>query len=64
MFLIDDKYNALETFKSTKKKRLKKQLERNIKIVKFDYGGEYGGKYDELIVIWGFLPNTFRNLKF
>lgn len=47
-----------------KKKRLKKQLERNIKIVKFDYGGEYGGKYDELIVIWGFLPNTFRNLKF
>lgn len=46
------------------KKRLKKQLERNIKIVKFDYGGEYGGKYDELIVIWGFLRNTSRNLKF
>lgn len=59
MFLIDDKYNALETFKSTKTKRLKKQLERNIKIVKFDYGGEYGGKYDGTYCYMGLFAKYF-----
>ena len=45
LYLIHEKSQSLEVFKSLKVE-VENQLNKRIKNVKYDYGGEYYGKYD------------------
>ena len=46
LYLINEKSDALDTFKIYKAE-VENQLDRKIKVVRSDRGGEYYGKYDE-----------------
>ena len=46
MYLIREKFEALDVFKIYKAK-IENQLNRRIKSVRFDRGGEYYGKFTE-----------------